>query len=283
MANELLIEGPISSAVEDVEGNTFDPADFDTETFLTQGFLDIDHLAHKYGIREAVVGVPVAVWRKGNQLWARFKLEATDLGREIHEYVKAHPGLLSFSVAGGLEKPLFARNGKWKLVSTAITHVPMQPDAAAFALSGNTMTLRGIMSAFAKDLEHQSVDTKSILSLYRYFSPMAGPVLGFELAAWADLRLHGQRAATDLMTEFRQALFYPEDTVESFALDTKAHLAEWKFLHPEDEHLDRSGRFNSMEDAVAHLRYCERLNPIQVATILGRIRGRGDIVRGFAA
>ncbi len=279
----LYIEGPMSSAKEDAEGNTFYPDDINTDQFLTQGFLDIDHLYHKYHVQEAVIGKPVGVWKKGHQLYGRFLLSATDIGREIHQYVREHPGVLGFSIAGGLEKNLFDRGGKWDLVSCAITHVPMNPDTAAFALSAQTMTLHGVMSAFAGDLLHNTVDARSFGSLYTYFKAMSNPIMGIELAAWAyknlHLRMDKSLAAVDLMQQLRQSLFVPDEETGAYSLDTKAHLAQWKLLHPEDEHLTRTGQFHSLEDAVAHLRYCERLNPIQVAMILGRIRGT-DLIRG---
>lgn len=282
----LYIEGPIASAQEDAEGNTFAPEDMDTDEFLASGFLDIDHLHHKYRIAESVVGKPVAVWRKGKQLFGRFVLSPTQIGRDIYEYVKAHPGVLGFSIAGDLEKPWFGRGGRWIVKSCAITHVPMNADTGAFALSaGSTMTLRGVMTAFTNDLLHGAVDTRSLSSMYVYFKGMAGPVLGLELAAWAykeiHLRMDYGLAAVDLMTQLRNTLMVPEEDAAAYALDTKAHLAQWKLLHPDDVHLNRTGQFQSLEDAVAHFRYCERLNPIQVATLLGRIRGT-DLIRGSA-
>ena len=281
----LIIEGPISSAVEDVEGNQFLPDDIDTSQFLSNGWLDVDHLYHKYGVKEAIVGRPLAVWKQGKQLFGRFQLAASEFGHEIYAYVKQNPGVLSFSIAGPLEKPLFTRGGNWNLVSCAITHSPMQPDAYAIALSasGHTMSLYSIMSAFVGDVRHKTITADTPLGdLYRYFKAMAGPVVGFELAVFAKIRLDGALAPTDIMRQLKDNLFYDENMVESFALDTKAYLAEWKFFHPDDDHITRSGQFRSPEDAVAHLRYCARLNPIQVATILGRLRGRGDVVHGWS-
>lgn len=269
-----------------MEGNTFDPDDIDTSEFLERGFLDIDHMAHNAGIREAIVGKPVAVWKDKGRLFARFLLNPTQLGRDIYEYCKAHPGVLSFSIAGLVQKPLYDRGGKWSLQSCAITHVPKQPDAYAIALSGAGMTLRGAMSAFAADLKHGTVRADSLSALYDYFKPMTGPVMAFQLATWAykkpEIRYAASQAPVDLMTEFRQNLFYPEDEVESAVLDERAHLTKWKLFHPEDTHIDDKGRYNSLEDAVAHLRYCERLNPIQVAHRIGRLRGRDDIIKGIS-
>ena len=110
--------------------------------------------------------------------------------------------------------------------------------------------------------------------------------MALSLASWAFknlyLRVEKSLAAVDLMTQLRANLFVPDEDTEAYALDTKAHLAQWKLLHPDDEHLTRTGQFHSLDDAVAHFRYCERLNPIQVATLLGRIRGT-DLIRGGAA
>lgn len=282
--DNLYIEGAISSAVEDVEGNQFDPNDMDVQEFLSNGFLDIDHLFHKYGMQESVIGKPVSVWKEGKRLFGRFKLMSSEFCREIHDYVKAHPGVLSFSIAGPLEKPLFGRGGKWKLLSCALTHSPMQPDAYTVALSatGHTMSLYSIMSAFVADVRHGTIRNNTPLAdLYQYFKAMAGPVQGFELATFAFLKMHEYRAPTDIMSQLRDNLFYDENMVETFALETKGRLAEWKLFHPEDEHITRTGQFRSPEDAVTHFRYCERLNPIQVATIMGRLRGRGDVVHGW--
>lgn len=289
--NALFIEGAISTAHEDVEGNMFDPSLINTDKFLSEGFLDIDHLQHKFGIKESVVGRPVKVWRDGKRLFARFQLAATDLGREIYEYVKKNPYVLSFSIAGGLEKPYFERGGSWDVRSCAITHSPMQPNAYAIALSahGHVMSLHSVMSAFYSDLVHKTVDVTNLSSLYQYFKGMSDPIQSIQLAAWAHkrfsntIKMEGYRAPTDIMNELRQNLFYPEQETSNFVLETRAHLAQWKLFHPEDEHLDREGTFMSVEDAIAHLRYCERLNPIQVATILGRLRGKTEIIKNWAS
>lgn len=286
----MYIEGPISSIKEDVEGNLYDPNDFDTSKFLTEGFLDIDHLMHDGKIPEAVIGRPVSIWKAGGQLFARFLLNNTPFCREIHEYVKTHPGVLGFSVAGWVNKVLFERGGRWELLSCALTHAPKQPDVYAVALSANGMTLRSVMSAFSGDLLHGTVNVQTVESLYHYFRPMVeSPVLAVQLSAWAHKRIIGDEiwtpqsmAATDVISQMRQNLFLRDEDVNSFVLDTKAKLAHWKLIHPDDEHLSSDGRFNSLEDAIYHLRYCLRLNPIQVATILGRLRGRDDVIRNIS-
>lgn len=270
----LYIEGAIASSVEDVEGNTFDPALMDTDHFLREGFLDVDHLTHTMGIQEANIGKPVAVWRDKDRLFARFLLKPTEFGKEIYRYVKSHPYILSFSIAGDMEKGWFARDGKWKVQSCALTHVPKQPDAYAVALSGTGMTIRGIMSAFLGDLRHNTVDVASFDKLRDYFYAMSNnPVLSMQLAGWAQRHLMSGSPKVDLVQVLRENLFFPDDQVNGFALDTKAQLAEWKLLHPDDEHLTDDGRFRSEDDAVFHLRYCMRLNPNQVAGIMGRLRG----------
>lgn len=285
----MYIEGAISSQVEDVEGNQFDPTEFDTSRFLSEGFLDVDHLMHNNGIQESVIGKPVSVWTSGKRLFARFLLYPSAFTREIYDYIQTHPGVLGFSVAGWVDKPYFGRGGKWDLISCALTHSPKQPDAYAVALSASGMTLRGVMSAFIADLKHGSVDVSGMRPLYLYFRGMAdSPVLALELAAWSYQQIHGglrynaSFSATDTISQMRENLFFRESDVESFTLDTKAELAHWRFLHPEDEHIAPDGRLKSLEDAVAHLRYCMRLNPIQVATILGRLRGREDVIKGIS-
>ena len=264
----------------------FNPWDIDTSQFLSHGFLDIDHMMHNHGVQESVIGKPVSVWREGGRLFARFVLYPTELGKEIYDYIKSHRGVLSFSIAGGLSKPLYERGGKWDLISCALTHVPKQPDAYAVALSAHGMTLRGVMSTFAADLRHGIVRTDSAFSLYQYFKPMTGPVLAIQLAKWAVqkpmIRYADSFAPVDAMEQFRMNLFYPDEDVRSAAVDEKAHLAEWKLFHPEDEHIDGNGRYRSLDDAVAHMRYCERLNPTQVAVRIGRLRGRDDVIKGIS-
>jgi hypothetical protein len=284
----LFIEGAITSSKEDVEGNLFDPKEMNFDFLLQDGWLDIDHLYHKYGIQEAIIGKPVAVWVEDDTAYARFELQDNELNREIYDFIRQHPQVLSYSIAGDLEKPLFQRGGKWDVISVGLTHNPMQPNAFAVAKSAGQMTLHGIMSAFAADLTHHTVDYRSAQSLYTYFRGMTDPMLSAELTFWALKKLNPHvlhynalRAPVDLMSQFRQNLFLPEDYVEGFALDVRAHLMNWRLMHPNDTHINQDGSFNSVEDAVYHLRYCEKLNPIQVAMILGKLRGRGDIIKEY--
>ena len=288
---EMYLCGIVTLPREDAEGGVYQNEDIDIQGLLSDGYLDVNHLMFEHGVQEAVIGLPVEIRQTKLGTWVKFRLENSQLARDIWDYCIEHPGLLGFSIAGGLRKTLFERGGEWLLGdkhggSVGICRFPMNPGTFAYASSQAALaatvselshqTLLRAMSALVSDFKMGRAKCGfSYNEWYDYFKKTAGlsPLPTAGLANWASGYFHSMAETQNLIEQIRGTIVL--DPTEDSELEeaVNGEVVKWLSVHPDDPHFNAEGRFKNLDDTVAHFRYCCKLSPIQVARIMGAIRG----------
>ena len=280
------LEGIITLPKEDAEGGLYTTQDMDLANLVEHGYLDVNHLMFERGISEAVIGQPVEVRVVRDGIWGKFEMAANSLAEDIWNYVHEHPGLLGFSIAGGLLKPVFERGGKWLFDkdhggSVGLCRFPMNPGTYAIAATKSATTgvftdqgILRLMHGLCVDMRAGKIKARSEISdWYRYFlSAGMDPLGAFTMSSWAGPYFKGLASSNDIIMEIKNTIFVPDDEEVSLSDGLAEDMASWLAVHPKDEHFSSDGRFRTLDDAVQHLRYCKRLAPQQVARIMGYAR-----------
>lgn len=283
--------GVVTLPKEDAEGGVYKNEDIDIQGLVRDAYLDVNHLMFEHGVQEAVIGHPIEVRQTKLGTWVKFELLDTQLARDIWEYCNERPGLLGFSIAGGLRKTLFERRGEWLLDgnhggSVGICRFPMNAGTFAYATSRAALaataaelsehTLLRAMSSLVNDMKLGRIrPTSSYDEWYLYFTKAAGlstlPASG--LASWAQGYFHSLGESQKLIEQIRSTVILDPDEEADLEEAVSTEVVKWLATHPEDPHFNAEGRFKNLDDTVAHFRYCMKLSPIQVARIMGSIRG----------
>lgn len=290
---ELYLEGIITVPKEDADGGVYTPDQMELAELVREGFLDVHHMMFEHGQPDAIIGEPVDVRVVKDGVWARFKLYKTKLAQDIWNYVREHPGVLGFSIAGRLFKPLFDRGGRWSFKreyggSVAVTRFPMQPftwavatmegEPAALAASVSRATLTDVMTSLAGKILAGEVRLNAPFEVWydTFRSLSLDPVSSASLSTWA-IEYFGRMSEAVDTVRMLEAILIPDPEQEADMAEAIAEdIDKWLLVHPDDEHFTADGKYKSLDDAIMHLRYCKRLSSMQVAKILGYLRGHAS-------
>jgi hypothetical protein len=274
------ITGTVTSRTEDAEGNQFTPDRMNWSQFLREGYLDIDHAYFNNNIEAAIIGVPETVIIWADRVEVTFRLVNRPDTEAIYQYIHDHPNLLGYSIAGPLQKSLFETNGTWPaIVSVALTHAPINADTNAVALSSVSRFFA--LYATAQRIVQDRVRFASAPEWRRFFLEEGWSLSeAHALSQWAMTHemLHRLDSAPIRPSQLLENLLVPPDALEPLLQSIRDELDAYWHTHAGDPHFTRDGRFNSVKEAVQHLKYCQHLTKEQVAHIVGAIRMRPEFI-----
>ena len=273
------ITGTVTSQTEDAEGNQFTPDRMNWSRFLREGYLDIDHAYFNNQIEAAIIGVPESLTVFADHVEVTFRLINRPDAEAIYQYIQDYPNLLGFSIAGPLQKSLFDTNGAWPaIVSIALTHAPINADTNAIALSASQFFQ---LYSTAHHLLSLPAALPSLPEWRRFFLAEGWSLWEAQaLSQWAMTHefVHKLDSAPIRASQLLENLLVPPDALEPLLESIRQELHTYWQHHPGDVHFTRDGRFNSVKDAVQHLRYCQHLTKEQIAHIVGAIRMRPEFI-----
>lgn len=278
--SSLRITGTVTSRTEDAEGNQFTPDRMNWLQFLQAGYLDIDHAFFNNHIEAAIIGVPEEVRIFADYVEVTFRLIDRPDTPAIYDYVKTYPNLLGYSIAGPLQKALFEANGSWpEIVSIALTHAPINADTNAIALGVPGFSL---LRDTATALLSLSTPKTSLPDWRGWFLERGWSLTqAHALSQWAmthTLPHYQLDSAPIRSSHLLENLLVPPPALDTLLDSIHKELDTYRKTHPGDVHFTADGRFNSVGDAIQHLKYCQHLTKEQVAHIVGAIRMRPEFI-----